>query len=107
MISRRLSVAVAALLLGLQLGSSVSAQVTEDELALVETYVANEQVDDLLLLLQANPELLELPGALGEALRAFWANPTLATLRLVAQLVDLLVIGEATPEGETAGAAIY
>jgi hypothetical protein len=91
---RKLSVALAALLLGLQLGSPISAQVTQEELVLVEVYVANEQVDELLLLLNANPELLELSGALGDALRAFARNPSLATLRLVALLIgDSLVIG--------------
>lgn len=104
---RKLSVAVAALLLGLQFGSPVSAQVTEDELALVESYVANEQVDELLLLIEANPELLELPGALGDALRAFADNPSLETLRLVALLIDGVVVGAAFPEGGDTLASIY
>lgn len=91
---RKLSVAVAALLLGLQIGSPVSAQVTEEELALVELYVENGQVEELLRLIEANPELLELPGTLGDALRAFAADPSLATLRLVATLIEPgLVVG--------------
>ncbi|WMT92617.1 hypothetical protein [Pelagibacterium sp. H642] len=106
--NRKLSIAVAALLLGLQLGSPVSAQVTEDELTLVELYVANEQVEELALLLETNPELLELPGSLGDALRAFWAAPSLASLQLVAQLIDERVVLQAQlAEDEDDGDSIY
>lgn len=103
---RRFSVAVAALLLGLQFGSPVSAQVTEAQLALVETYVANGQIEELLLLLQANPELLELPGILGDALRAFAFDPSAATFERVALVVsDVLVID--TPFAGGGLASIY
>ena len=60
--------------------------VTEADIALIEAYVMNGQVEELMMLLQLNPELLALSGSLGDALRAFAANPSAATLVAVAQM---------------------
>ena len=84
--TRKFSVAMAALLLGMQLGSPASAAISEADIALIEAYVMNGQVEELVLLLQLNPELLELSGALGDALRSFAASPSSATLVAVAQM---------------------
>lgn len=106
--TRKLSVAMAALLLGAQLGSPTAAAVTEEDLVLVEVYVLNGRVEELLALLAANPELLTLGGVLGDALRLFAADPSLETLLLVAQLTNgqIAVALKAAIEG-TAGTSIY
>ena len=86
--TRKLSVAMAAMLLGLQVGSPSLAAVTEGDLVLVESYVLNGQVEELAAILVANPELLQLSGVLGDALRAFIAAPSLATLQAVALVTN-------------------
>lgn len=86
--SRKLSVAMAAMLLGLQFGSPTLAAISEQELTLVEAYVLNGQVEELMALLAANPELLQLSGALGDALRSFAAAPTMASLQSIAVMAN-------------------
>ena len=86
--TRNLSVAIAAMLLGLQFGSPTLAAVTEEDLVLVETYILNGQVEELAAILAANPELLLLSGTLGDALRLFAAAPSLATLQAVALVTN-------------------
>lgn len=106
--TRKLSVAMAALLLGIQFGSPTLAALSERDIALVEAYVASGQVEELMALLAANPELLELAGALGEALRAFAAAPSptaLAALAVVANGQVAVAIKAAY--AQTPGASIY
>jgi hypothetical protein len=86
MINRKFSVAMAALLLGAQLASPSAASISEQDVALVETYVANGQVAELLEFLVLHPELLDMQGTLGDALRAFDANPSAQSLEAVAAL---------------------
>ena len=104
--TRKLSVAVAAMLLGLQVGSPTLAAVTERDLALVESYVLNGQVEELAAILVANPELLQLSGTLGDALRTFIAAPSLATLQAVALVTNgqiALALLAAVDPGTSAG----
>jgi len=86
MINRKFSVAVAALLLGAQLGSPSAAAISEQDIELVETYVANGQVTELLTFLELHPDLLNMQGALGDALRAFEDDPSAQSLQAVAAL---------------------
>lgn len=104
--TRKFSVAVAALLLGMQIGSPASAAISEADIALIEAYVMNGQIEELLVLLQLNPELLALAGALGDALRSFYANPSQATLVAVAQMADGQ-IAVALKAAINPGASIY
>lgn len=106
--TRRLSVAMAAVLLGIQFGSPSLAALNEQDVAMVEAYVANGQVEELLALLAANPELLALSGSLGDALRAFAASPSLSALVAVSMVANgqVAVAIKAAYE-QTSGSSIY
>lgn len=76
----KLSLAVAALVLGLQIGAPASARISADTLSQVEATVNAGDVVGFAGLLSANPELASIPGPLGAAIRAFAAAPNAATL---------------------------
>ncbi|TNC49626.1 hypothetical protein FHG66_11000 [Rubellimicrobium rubrum] len=107
MTNRKFSVAVAALLLGTHLGSPTIAAISEQDIGLVEAYVANGQAEELLAFLEMNPELLALQGALGDALRAFSENPSAQALQAVAALAASGQSLSALATTGQVGASIY
>ena len=86
--TKKLGVAIAAMLLGMQIGSVSTAAVTQSDLMTVERMVDAGQVAQLLEFLMANPDLLTLAGTLGDAMRAFAEQPTTASLNEISGLPD-------------------
>jgi len=82
----RLSVAIAAAILGVHIASSAIGSVTESDIMALETAIAFGDAETLIAFLNAHPELLQLQGALGDALRAFDANPSAQTLNGLSDL---------------------
>lgn len=105
--TRKFTVAMAAILLGMQFGSPTAAAVGEEDLRIVQDYVLNGQVEELLAYLAEHPELLELAGALGDALRAFTADPSLASLQAVAELAGGDITVAMTAKDPQLGTSIY
>ena len=103
--TKRLGVAIAAMLLGLQIGSVSTAAVSQSDLLAVESMVEAGQVSELLAFLTANPDLLLLAGTLGDALRAFVEQPTTANLNQIAGLPDAAVA--VADLGAVASVSIY
>ena len=84
--TKKIGVAMAAVLLGMQIGSMATAAVTQTDLATIESMVEAGQIEELRAYLQANPELLELSGSLGDSIRNFAENPTSSTLNDIVEL---------------------
>ena len=103
--TKRLGVAIAAMLLGLQIGSVSTAAVSQSDLLAVESMVEAGQVSELLAFLMANPDLLELAGTLGDALRAFVEQPMTSSLNQIAGLPDAAVA--VADLGAVANVSIY
>ena len=106
--THKFSVAMAAVLLGLQFGSPTVAAVSEAQLQTVEDLVVNGQVEELMAFLAQYPDLLDLTGALGDALRAFVAEPSLASLQAVAGLTEGgITVAMTTAKDPQVGTSIY
>lgn len=84
--TKRLGVAMAAMLLGMQIGSVSTAAITQSDLMAVQSLVDAGQVAELQGFLMANPDLLDLAGIFGDALRAFTQQPTMASLNEISGL---------------------
>lgn len=78
--NRKFQVAVAALLLGSQLATPAAAALSRSDLQSIETYVEAGQVEAMRDFLADHPEVLELRGAIGGALKAFEAHPNAKSL---------------------------
>ncbi|MCW3782494.1 hypothetical protein [Defluviimonas salinarum] len=82
----KLSIAIAALMLGMQFGSAAVAAVSATDLQTVEDMVEAGQINELSEFIAANPSLLDISGALGAALNAFAVAPSATTLNAVKEL---------------------
>ncbi len=80
----KLSVTLAALVLGVQLGSPVAASISAVDMDKVEQVIAAGDTEGLLALIALYPELLSIEGVVGDAIRAFAANPSEAALAAIA-----------------------
>ncbi len=103
----RLGVAVAALMLGAQLGSPAAAQQpTLEQLELISQYIDAGDLDSLIRFIAANPELMEGETAIAIRLREFMiaAGDLSRYLAFDPQLVRGLTRG-LTDGGSEAGAA--
>ena len=80
----KLSVTLAALVLGVQLGSPVAASISAVDMDQVEQVIAAGDTEGLLALIALHPELLSIEGVVGDAIRAFSANPSEAALAAIA-----------------------
>ena len=103
----KLSVTLAALVLGVQLGSPVAASVSAVDLDKVEQVIAAGDIEGLLALLALYPELLSIEGVLGDALRAFAADPTEAALAAIASQTGGDISVALTDAMNKSGASIY
>lgn len=105
--NKKFSVAVAAILLGSQLASTAAAALTHSDLDRIEIIVQSGDVQAMLEFLELHPELLQIKGALGAAIKAFLANPNDGSLARILQRAngDLSVALERA--AERSGISIY
>ena len=103
----KLSVTLAALVLGVQLGSPVAASISAVDMSKVEQVIAGGDTEGLLALLALYPELLSIEGVLGDALRAFASNPTEAALTAIASQTGGNISVALKDAMNKSGASIY
>lgn len=103
----KLSVTLAALVLGVQLGSPVSASISAIDMGKVEQVIAAGDVEGLVALLALYPELLSIEGVVGDAIRAFAANPSEAALTAIASQTGGDIAVALTDVMNASGASIY
>lgn len=103
----KLSLAVAAMILGLQIGAPAIAQVTSADLAQAEAAVNAGDVQAFRDLLAATPDLMSLTGTLGATIRAFAAAPSAATLAAVRDVTPAAGLSVSVASTAAAADTIY
>lgn len=92
----------AALAISGMLGTPTFAALSQDTLVSAEAAVNAGDVAALKALVEAYPELASLPGAVGDKIRGFAANPTLKTLSAL-KTAELSKVGTSAKASANAG----